>query len=281
MLAPDATLIALRESLEAFLILSILAGMAVKFGRPEARRPLLAGALAAVALSVVAGVAIDALARDFFETSGSAELFEGVATLVAVVILTYMVVWMYRHTVTLVGELHQRARAAFAVGASGVLFTLAFVAVAREGLETVLFYATLASSTPASDLLLSAIVGIGASAIVAALVFTGIVRLDFQKFFAITGLLLVVFAGGLLATTIHEFAEVGILPETPHAWNTESILDQHSTTGSLVKAVFGYRESPTYAEAGAYFLYVLALGTWYMRGIRLALKRVTTTPTDA
>ncbi|MBI4392836.1 MAG: FTR1 family protein [Euryarchaeota archaeon] len=267
MVSADATLIVLRESLEAFLIISILTGLVVKLGRPEMKRHLLMGAGAAALLSVVAGVLIDSTARDFFATSGSAEAFEGVASLVAVAILTYMVIWMYRHTIGLVTELRKKAVGAIDAGKPLVFFSIAFVAVAREGLETVLFFATLAPTISAADLLLSALIGLAISGIIAYLVFTGIVKLNINRFFAATGVLLILFAGGLFATAVHEFSEVGWVPESGKAWNTEGVLDQQSTEGSLVKAVLGYRESPTYLEAAAYFAYVLGMGAWYLRGI--------------
>lgn len=273
----DTTLIALRESLEAFLILSILAGLVVKLGRPETRRYLYAGAVSALALSLLAGFVIDAALRGFLEVDAFAELFEGVASLVAVAILTYMIVWMYRHTLHLASDLHQRSKRALEAGKPAILFALAFVAVAREGLETVLFFATAAHDTSGAELLLSALIGTAISAVLALLLFTGVVRLNLKKFFAVTGLLLVFFAGGLLATSVHEFTEVGLVPETGVAWTTKSLLDQKSPVGSLVKAVLGYRDSPTYVEAAAYGLYVIGMGAWYARGL-LQMRR---TPTAA
>lgn len=269
MVAVDAALITLRESLEAFLIVSIFAGLVVKLGRRETRKYLLWGAAAAIAVSVLVGMAMDATARRLFEDSGSAELFEGLASLLAVGILTYMVVWMYRHTLTMIEGLRKKTVTALSAGQPVVLFSVAFVAVVREGLETVLFFATLTPSTSAADLVLAALLGLAVSGVVAFLVFTGIVRLNIKKFFAATGVLLIFFAGGLLVTSLHELAEVGWVPEVEKAWNTEFLLDQHSTPGSLAKAVFGYRESPTVLEATAYFLYVLGMGAWYLRGIQL------------
>lgn len=279
MISAPATLIALRESLEAFLIISILAGLATKLGHREARGPLLWGSGAALGATIVAGFLLDTAARELIESSGSAEAFEGIASLLAVGILTYMIVWMYRHTLSMVEGMRQHAHAALASGRPLLFFALGFVAVAREGLETILLFATLASTTTASALLLSGLVGLAASAVTAWLVFSGIVRLNIKKFFAVSGVLLIFFAGGLLMTSVHEFAEVGVVPETANAWNTEPLLDQHSAVGSLVKAVFGYREKPSILEAAAYFLYVLGLGAWYLRGVHLLGRHGIAAPT--
>jgi high-affinity iron transporter len=170
----DAFLVVLRESLEAFLIIGILTGIVVKLGHPQARIPIYLGALAGVALSIVLGLVIHATAQDLFERHE--EAFEGVAALVAVGILTYMIVWMYRHTITLVAALRDRAKAALASGKHAVLFGLAFVAVAREGIETVLFLATQVGSITAGGLVGATLAGVATSALLAALLFTGVIR---------------------------------------------------------------------------------------------------------
>lgn len=277
MISADATLIALRESLEAFLILSIFAGLVVKLGQRNARKPLLLGAATALAASILVGIVIDRTARDLFSRGGYGEVVEGVASLLAVLIITYMVVWMYRHTLHMVEEMRKKTVRALDAGQPLLLFSIAFVAVAREGLETVLFFATLAGSQSGFDLALSALVGLAASSLMAYLLFAGIVRLNIRRFFTATGVLLIFFAAGLLATSIHEFAEVGYLPETADAWNTEAVLDQTSPVGQFMKAVFGYRDSPSILEASAYVLYVLGFGLWYVRGLFGRVLRPTVT----
>ncbi|HLC45470.1 MAG TPA: FTR1 family protein [archaeon] len=273
MVSIDAFLVVLRESLEAFLILSILFGVLVKTGRREGEKYLLAGALLALALSIATGIAVDAVARDFFESSGSAEAFEGVASLAAVIVLTYMVVWMYQHTLGLASAFHGKAVNALSSGNHGALFALAFLAVAREGLETVLFFAALAPTTTFYELTLSAALGLAASAVASFLLFSGVIRLSISKFFAVSGALLALFAAGLLATSVHEFAEIGVLPETGKAWDTEWLLDQQSALGGIAEAVLGYRESPDYLEVAAYASYLTFLGV-YSRGALAAKKRV-------
>lgn len=272
MISPEATLVVLRESLEGFLIVSILIGLAVKFGKPETKRYLLGGALTAVGATILLGSFTDAAARDFLEESGSEALFAAGAALIAVAILTYMIVWMYKHTITLVAEMRSAAKSAVEVGKPVMLFLLAFAAVGREGIETILFFATLAPTNSPLTLVLSTIVGVAASGVLAYLVFSGIVRLNVQKFFAASGILLVLFAAGLLASAMHGFSEAHLLPELGPAWSTKAILDEDSVTGGIVHAVLGYRDSPTWLEATAYAAYALGVGAWYLRGIRLHAK---------
>src|SRR5688572_23025552 len=127
----DTSLVALRESLEALLILGILLGVATKLGQPEARRPLLWGALAGLVVSIVAGILAVDVAHTLYEQNE--ETFEGVAAFVAVAILTYMIVWMYRHTQGMIGALTHKTRDA--LGKPAVLFGISFIAVLREGIE--------------------------------------------------------------------------------------------------------------------------------------------------
>lgn len=274
MLNAEATLIVLRESLEGFLIVSILLGLVAKFGKPESRRPLLLGAGAAIAATLVLGVLADEAARRFLEESGSEALFAAGAALVAVAILTYMIVWMYRQTLTLVADMRQTAKAAVTLGAPAMLFLLAFAALGREGIETVLFFATLVPTTSAGTLLASTLVGFAASALLAWALFAGIVRLNVQRFFAASGALLVLLAAGLLAGALHGFAEAHVLPEMAPAWSTKGILDEEGTIGAIVHATTGYMDSPTWLEVGAYLTYVLVVGAWFLRGIRGGAKPV-------
>jgi high-affinity iron transporter len=277
---PTVFLVTLRESLEAFLILSILTGLVVKLGHRDARRPILWGAALALAASILIGVVVYHTVYDLYSRAQIGEYVEGAASVLAVGILTYMVIWMYRHTLGLVDDLRKRTHAALDAGRPGVLFALAFVAVLREGIETVLIVAGQAPTTSALDVSAAVLLGIAASGILAWLLFAGIIRLNLQRFFAASGILLIFFAAGLLSTAIHEFAEVGLLPTGPTAWDTEALLDQQSGIGSTVKAVFGYREKPSVLEAAAYAVYLLGLGAWYVRGL-IRAGRARSTPHEA
>jgi high-affinity iron transporter len=193
--------IAARESLEAFLIMGILGGMAVKLGHPEARRNLLLGGLLGLLVSVVAGVGVIAGAREAVSAGG--EVVALGASMLAVAILTYMVVWMYRHTIQLMGSLHGKTKAALEAGKPAALASLAFIAVVREGVETAAFLAT-GGGNP-TDLALGVLGGLALSAAIAALVFSGLLRLSIERFFLFTGVLLVGFATYMIG---HELSGV-------------------------------------------------------------------------
>ncbi len=258
------TIVVLRESLEALLILGVLWGILTRLERPDGRAPLLWGAVAGLALSVLLGIAVVRGVQDLSKTAE--EAIEGFGALLAVAVLTYMVIWMYQHTRRLLSALEARTRAALEAGKGGVLFLLSFAAVAREGFETVIF---IGASVPdgALEVAGGALAGIAISAALALLLFTGVVRLDLRAFFAVTGALLVVFAGGLLMAGLHELMEIGLVPETAVLWDLSATLPHKEGFGALLNAIVGYRANPRLLEAAAWVLYVGALGAWYLRAV--------------
>jgi high-affinity iron transporter len=267
-IVPGAVLIALREGLEALLVLGILCGLVVKLGRPEARRSIFLGAGLAAVASVAVGIAVDRWIRGFFETGG-AEAFELIAALVAVVVLTYMVVWMWRHTRGLMATLRRQVSVALAQDKVAVLMLLAFATVLREGLETVLFYGALAGQAAPLDLGVSAIVGFAISGGIAYGIFRGSVRLDLPKFFALTGCFLVLIAGGLLVHSADAAMALGLLPPAEPIWDTSAFLSNDSPGGRVLHALVGYWAAPTLVQALLYFGYVLGLGGWFLASLGL------------
>jgi len=180
------------------------------------------------------------------------------------------VVGMYRNTLTLVHQLHQRARGALDAGKPVVLFTLAFVAVIREGLETVILIPTVQQSTSPLGIALSALIGLSTSAILAFLVFGGIVRLNLSRFFAISGLLLIVFGAGLLGSAVHELTADHLVATNPawQAWDTSHVLSDEEGLGGLLEATFGYHAEPTWLDVLAYVGYLGGMAAWYLASLR-------------
>ncbi len=271
----DTTLVSLRESLEAFLLVGILSGLVVKLGHPKARAPILWGALAGLLAATLLGILANGVAAELY--GNNAALFEGLASLLAVGILSYMVVWMYKHTRTMMGTLHTKAKEALGAGRPALLFGLAFVAVVREGIETVLFIAGKLPEDGAGPTSLAVLVGVALSALLAFALFAGVVKLNVQGFFAVTGALLVVVGAGLMITVVHELSEPkdeggpGWFPETPVAFDLSGSLPTECaattgaacTTGGILHAAFGYRADLRWAELAAWAAYLGAFGVGY------------------
>lgn len=273
-------IVALRESLEALLVCGILVGIVAKLGHPEARRPIIIGGLLGVLVSVVLGVFTLRVADQLANAFGPA--FEAVASLIAVAILTYMIVWMYKHTQHTIGALHAKAKDAVLSGRSSVLMGLAFVVVIREGIETVLLVGSQAGNTTTGAIVLGLLVGIAIAVLLALLIFRGVLHLSIERFFAVTGVLLIVIAGGLLGYATHEAEEAGWLPHTPTVFNANGVLphkcpvdDATNETevtpgcvvGGLLYGLIGYRAKPAVLDILAWALYVGGMATWYLRPI--------------
>lgn len=281
----EAALIALREGLEALLITGILLGLVTRLGRPDARRHVWAGFLAAVAASVALGYLVQRFLLDAFEARGGGEWFELVAALSAVAVLTYMVAWMWKHTRELMTTVREQVQGLLTRGALlGIVF-LTFASVIREGLEVVLFYGALATRATPFDLAWSGLVGFAASALLVWLILRGTAKVDLQKFFGVTGLLLVLVAAGLLVHSVAAMMGLGILPPAPAIWDTSGALSDDSAAGRVLHAIVGYTAQPTLLQALLYFGYVFGVGGWYLWSLgafhRRAPRRLRTGPVAA
>lgn len=260
-------LITLREGLEAALIIGIILAYLRQTGNQRAIRPVWLGVGLAVLTSVAAGVIIYLTAGEL--TGRAEEIFEGFAMVLAAGILTWMIFWMRKQASNIRTHLHSQIDTAVGAGSSAGLVALAFVAVVREGIETVLFL--FAASTTAESPLLQTVGGLAGLAIAFVLgysIYRGSSRLNLRTFFNVTGVLLVLFAAGLLAHGIHEFHEAGLVPPIiEHVWDTNAVLPEKGVVGSFLAALLGYNGNPSLVEVIAYgsFLAVI-LPLYFVRG---------------
>jgi high-affinity iron transporter len=144
----------------------------------------------------------------------------------------------------------------------GAVF-LAFLAVIREGIELAIFLTAAAVDNKAGVVLTGAILGLGTTAILAFLLFNSLIRLNLSRFFQVTSLILLLFAGGLVAQGVHEFNEVGLIPSLiEHLWDVNHLLDEKSILGETLKSLFGYNGNPSLTEVLSYLIFVLGLGAF-------------------
>jgi high-affinity iron transporter len=259
-----AALVTTREGLEASLIVGIVLGYLAKTENRRYFRIIWLGTAAAVALSIVTGAAL------FFtvgELEGRAEqIFEGIAMLSAVLVLTWMIFWMRKQAMNIKQELEAKLAHAIAAGSAFGLASVVFFAVLREGWETALFlFAVSESSTPLATGV-GAVAGLVISISLGVALYMGSRRLNLRQFFTVTGILLIVFAAGLLAHATHEFQEAGLLPGTiEHVWNTNGLVSEDSNTGEFLKALFGYNGDPSLLEVGVWAAYLAVALTFFLR----------------
>ena len=264
-------LLSLLEGIEAALIVGIVLGALRQMRRTDLSSAVWVGVFSATLISVLVGVLLTMLGLSF--EGRAEEIFEGITMLLAAGVLTWMIFWMSRQARNIKGELESGVhKAAFEGGKRG-LFALAFLAVLREGIELALF---LVASTFASDVqqtLIGAFLGLGTAILLGWSLFATTVRLDLRRFFQVTGFLLILFAAGLVAHGVHEFNEAGVIPVViEHVWDVNPILDENTTLGSMLKALFGYNGNPSLTEVLAYFIYFIA--TFF--GLRLSERRAGT-----
>jgi high-affinity iron transporter len=125
--------------------------------------------------------------------------------------------------------------------------------------------------------LVGTILGVGTAALLSWTLFATAVRLDLRRFFQVTGILLILFAAGLIAHGVHEFNEVGWIPAViEHVWNLGSVISETSLLGQLLKTLFGYSSAPSLTEMIAYFVYI-AIVTILWRRETAPVKKATAT----
>ena len=262
-----ALLITLREGLEAALIIGIVLSVLRRIGRSNRSRSVWGGVLAAVVVSIGAAVGLNALGVAF--SGRGEEIFEGAAMLLAAVVLTWMILWMQRQARSIRAELEREVRRAVRSETGWALFLLAFVAVVREGIETVLFLTAAAFSAAPAQTLVGAVLGLVIAVVLGWLVFAVGKNLNLRTFFRVTGVLLLFFAAGLVAHGVHEFQEAGVLPVVvEHVWDINHVLDENAPLGSFLKALFGYNGNPSLLEVVSYLLYLAVVGVIVLRGFQ-------------
>ena len=268
-----AALIALREGLEAALIVGIVLGYLRRIGYLEGRRSVWVGVIAAVFASVGLAILIQLVGT---ELEGRAEkIFEGATMFLAVGVLTWMIFWMRYQARLIKPSLEQNVQDAVVTGTKWGLIFVAFAAVFREGVEMALFLSAAAFASDGQGTLIGAGLGLAAALLIGILIYASTAQLNIRLFFNITSVLLLLFAAGLLAHGIHEFQEAGLIPTVnEQVWDTNNVLDENSSLGRMLKAVFGYNGNPSLEEVVAYFGYWIAvlLGLrWWMES-RFASK---------
>ncbi len=259
-----ALLLAFREGLEAALILGIVLGVLRRVGRRDQKKIVWLGAGMAGLLSLGTGVGLYALGISF--EGRAEEVFEGLAMLLAAGVLTWMIFWMDRQGRHVQAELERDVRRAAMGGGTWAIFSLAFLAVLREGIELALFLTAATFTVTAAATLIGGLLGLGLAALAGWLIFATTARLDVRTFFRLTSIVLIVFAAGLVAHGIHELNEAGIVPAVvEHVWDINPVLDENSSGGLILKTLLGYNGNPSLTEGAAYFCY------WVV--VLLALRR--------
>ena len=276
-------LIALREGLEAALVVSIIVAYLVKSDRRDALPKLWLGVGLAALVPLVAGAIMTWGPKTL--TFQAQEILGGLLSFVAVGLVTWMIFWMGKNARELKGELEgSLSRTLSGDGSGWGVVWIAVVAVGREGVETALFiWATVRSSIETSTMQTTAgvVTGLALAIGLGVLIYQGAVRINFRIFFATTGYFLVVVAAGIVAYGVGDFQEAGVLPGImSHAWDLSAHLPDSASPlywlYVLLQAMFQLNLQPTVLQAVGWCLYivpVLVLLTLQIRGARHSPRR--------
>ena len=246
----------LREGLEAALIVGIVAAYLVKIGRRDELSRIAVGVTSAIALSIAIGVAVVLTIDELPEIVQATA--EGIAALVAVAVLTWMLFWMRRQGRAMKGELEHGVDLAISSGGTYALVALAFVAVIREGVETALFLIPVVSFNGSGvDTLAGGVLGLAGAIATGWAIFIAGRRVNLRRFFTVTGTILIFVAAGLVAFAVHEFGEAGLIANTGVAFDLGAVLPDTSPLGSILHGLFGYRSAPTVLELVGYLAYLV------------------------
>jgi high-affinity iron transporter len=261
----------LREGVEASMIVAILLAYLNRMGRRDHFRDVFLGVGAALLLATAVGVAVYATVSQYDGSRGQT-IFETVTYLLAAAVLTYMTFWMRNHARSLSRELRSRAEAALDGKARWGLGLLAFQAVGREGVETVVFTLAIVFSTSPARAVSGAVLGLAGSLGIAFVIYRLGHKLNLSRFFTVIGVLLMVFAAGLLADAIQNLQELGWLPvlDLP-MWHTGQLLSEDSAFGDVLHSFFGYSDSPTPLQLLVYVAYLAIVIVAYL-GLRSGLQ---------
>jgi high-affinity iron transporter len=241
-----------------------------KIQRTDLAPALWWGALSAAAASIAAAILLTLLG---LELEGPAEpVYEGVTMLLAAGILTWMIFWMSQQARNLKSEIEKGVSRAAASAGKRAIFGLAFLAVVREGIELALFLTASVFATNTIQTTTGAALGLGTAILLGWSIFATTVKLDLRRFFQVTGILLVLFAAGLVAHGVAELNEVGLIPAViERVWDANAILPATSLVGQMLKALFGYNPTPSLTEMLAYLAYVAAVLATLRSGQRKAV----------
>lgn len=248
-------LIALREGLEAFLIVGILISYLFKINQKRYIKHVIFGAALAIVLSIGLAYLFELIFGGF---EGKIEkIFEGIVMLLAVIVLTYMIFWMNKQAKNIKSDIEVSVEKAIDKGKVFSLFFLGFIIVFREGIETVLFFRAISFQTGARELVIGGVIGIISSIVIALIFYISTLKINLSLFFKITGILILLIAAGLLSASIHEFQEAKLLPVIwDHVYDLSKVINQDSITGGILKSLFGYNASPSLLEVIIYIAYI-------------------------
>lgn len=261
----ESFLVTSRETLEASLVVGIVLAYLNRTNNQNYRKTVYYGIFFGILTSVIAAFLFTILAGGF---EGKAEqIFEGTTMLFGAFLLTTMILWMMkqRHIAEEIeGKVERHIQTAQPLFSHIGIFMLIFVAIIREGIETVIFLNAINYASGIN--FIGGTLGIIAAIIIGYLFFIGFKKINLKRLFNLSSILLILFAAGLVAHGVHEFEEAGIVSGiVAPLFDINPILNEKGLVGSFLKGLFGYNGNPSMLEVIAYVSYLGAIFYLYKR----------------
>lgn len=289
-------IITLREGVEAALVVGIVLALLKKAQQTQLNPWVYGGVGAGIGASALVGILFGVL----IQTLGAVNpkytpvvepLLEGVFSVIAIAMLSWMLIWMTKQARFLKTEVEGTLKSALQqnTGAGWGVFTLVFIAVLREGFETVVFIA--ANFQQGFMPALGAVLGLVTAVAIGVMLFKWGIKINIRRFFQVMGVLLLLIVAGLVVSALSHFdTAISTLAQMDRAssawcfyyerftknpscilgarvWDTAKILPDDQFPGILLKAVFGYRQDLFLVQAVAYVAFLLIVGSIYFRSL--------------
>ncbi|MBD2089470.1 FTR1 family iron permease [Microcoleus sp. FACHB-1515] len=285
-------LITLREGVEAALIVGIVLAYLKKAKRSQLNIWVYVGIGAGILVSALIGILFGWILQAMGALSPAGEaVMEGVFSVLAIVLLSWMLVWMTQQARSMKGMVEGEVAAVLKQDSAAAwgIFSLIFVAVLREGFETVVFITAKFQQglLPA----LGALAGLAVAAGIGVLMFRWGVKINLRLFFQVMGALLLLIISGLVVTALGHFdAVMQTLASQNRAsqslcfyyehftrvhscvlgsdvWDLSKVLPEDEFPGLLLSALFGYTQRLYQVQAIAYLLFLFTIGSLYFQSL--------------
>ena len=262
-------LITFREGLEAFLLVGIALSYLARLNASRHNKYIYMGVTAGLLLSLVIAFVFQVIIDQFSSEHYRNLLMAGIL-IFATAVLSYMAIWMQGQAKAQVGRMQDSIKEHVTSGNLFGLVFLSFLAVLREGFETILFFSALMYSGQGVTLeggIIGGLIGLAASVLLVWAIMKGTRQVSLQPFFRWTSLLIIIIAAGLLSSSINMLQAAEYLPVFKTAvFNISHILDDRGTFGTFLRALFGYNSSPNLLPLVVWAVYLGLFICFWNRG---------------
>lgn len=266
-------LITFREGLEAFLVVGIILSYLGRCNMKKCNKWVYLGAFLGLLGAFFLGFLFQIYYTGFESTLGELYLKVGIMGF-AIVILTYMVIWMSRNGRNIKGDLEKNLERVVSTGSMVALVLMAFLAILREGFETVLFLGALFGNEMDAPVFYGGAMGLVIAMVVTIAIFKGMRNIPIKKFFNITGSLIMLIAAGLLTNMIGILQDIQLLPVLkPAIFDLSWLMVDSSEIGIFFKALFGYTHNPSLIQVISYVSYFAVIMLLFNAWEKLLQKR--------